>query len=83
MEIARETIAKHGDRNYFMGGLIKEGSDASEANLNQSYLKGLKELVVHELLKTYINFKTLLDYSTLVKDQMTLSIGLDYLNVSS
>jgi hypothetical protein len=26
MEIARETVAKPGDRNYFMGGLIKDSN---------------------------------------------------------
>ena len=61
MEIAREGIPKVGDRNYFMGVLQKEAKDTTEINLHQTYLKGIKELVVQELLKMYQYNQRLLD----------------------
>lgn len=83
MEIAREAIPKVGDRNYFMGALMKEGKDTTENNLNQTYLKGIKELVVQELLKMYTYFQRLLDCSWTDNDQTISSTGLVCLNVSS
>lgn len=48
MVIAREAVPRVGDRNYFMGGLIK---DATDADALSNYFKTLKEILVNQLLR--------------------------------
>jgi len=46
MEIAREAVPKPGDKNFFMGSLVRDSGSLTDAQNYQVYLKALKEQLV-------------------------------------